>query len=61
MQRQGRKPAKGTASQGRKQRSYLEKACAEWQCKVCREIYDGAVAYCMSCYQSLYYYCYVNN
>jgi hypothetical protein len=38
----------------------MEKDCVEWQCRVCREVYQQSVPYCLSCYQGLYYYCYVN-
>src|SRR5690348_14590480 len=44
----------------KKQRNYTEKECSDWQCRVCREMYQPTVPYCFSCYQGLYYYCYVN-
>lgn len=40
---------------------YQEKMVTEWQCAVCNEKYDRTHNYCLSCLQSLYYYCYINN
>jgi len=40
---------------------YQEKPRTEWQCQVCSQKYDQSQQYCMTCIQSLYYYCYVNN
>jgi len=40
---------------------YQEKPNAQWLCQVCNQKYDQSQQYCMTCVQSLYYYCYVNN
>lgn len=40
---------------------YQEKLVLEWQCGICHEKYDRTQNYCLSCMQSLYYYCYINN
>lgn len=40
---------------------YQEKVNIEWNCKVCNQKYDQTQPYCLSCVQSLYYYCYINN
>jgi len=42
-------------------RRYQEKPSTQWQCQVCSQKYDHSQQYCMTCIQSLYYYCYVNN
>ena len=33
----------------------------EWVCGVCEQQYGHGQDYCRTCYQELYYYCYVNN
>lgn len=40
---------------------YQEKVIPQWQCGVCSQLYDRSQDYCLSCLNSLYYYCYVNN
>lgn len=32
-----------------------------WRCRVCHNSYNRNEAFCLSCFQDLYYYCYVNN
>lgn len=43
-----------------RRRNYREKNKEMWSCKVCKEQYETSTPYCLSCYQGLYYYCYVN-
>lgn len=40
---------------------YREKVVAGWQCQVCSQKYQQGEDYCLSCFQNLYYYCYINN
>lgn len=58
MTRERRNERKGVPAVRR--RNYREKTRQVWNCKVCKEEYETSTAYCLSCYQGLYYYCYVN-
>lgn len=56
-----KRPSKAPSTRdSRKKRVYMEKECPDWQCQVCKETYESTIFYCLSCYQGLYYYCYVN-
>lgn len=55
-----RKSSCGTPSAQRLK--YKEKVeSGEWVCGVCEQRYGEGQEYCRTCYQELYYYCYVNN
>jgi hypothetical protein len=40
---------------------YQEKVVGAWRCSVCEQVYDQNSQYCLACYQSLYYFSYINN
>jgi hypothetical protein len=40
---------------------YQEKTAQNWQCSVCGQMREASEDYCLTCAQSLYYYCYINN
>jgi len=40
---------------------YQEKQVDAWKCGVCEQIYSSSQNFCLSCYQSLYYFSYINN
>ena len=51
-----------TASDKAQRMKYREKEeRGEWVCGVCEQRYTEAQDYCRTCYQELYYYCYINN
>ncbi len=55
----GRKERKGEG--GHNKVRYREKGIREWRCRVCEQRYNESQTYCESCYQSLYYFSYINN
>lgn len=62
MARKNNKPSrKGSVGENGNKVRYQEKPNAEWHCQVCNQKYDQSQQFCLSCVQSLYYYCYVNN
>jgi hypothetical protein len=40
---------------------YQEKVPSEWRCGVCEERHPESESFCLACYQSLYYFSYINN
>lgn len=40
---------------------YQEKPSTQWRCGVCEQIYEENQMYCVSCYQTLYYFSFINN
>jgi hypothetical protein len=62
MGRKGQKNARKTSyNEGQNRVRYQEKPAGEWKCGVCDRKYDQNQTYCESCYQELFYYCYINN
>lgn len=56
-----RQQRKESDSNGHTRVKYREKPLSEWKCGVCEQIYNETQTYCESCYQSLYYFSYINN
>ena len=56
-----KQPRKGSYTEGQGRVRYQEKQQGAWRCSVCETIYDHNSQYCLSCYQSLYYFSYINN
>lgn len=52
---------KSSTSEGQSRVRYQEKPASEWQCGVCEQKYPHTQSFCLSCYQSLYYFSYINN
>ena len=59
--RNTKQPRKGSYTEGEKRVRYQEKQHGAWRCSVCEQVYDQNSQYCLSCYQSLYYFSYINN
>jgi hypothetical protein len=52
---------KASTNEGQARVRYQEKAVSEWRCGVCEQKYPHTQSFCLSCYQSLYYFSYINN
>jgi hypothetical protein len=58
---QNRPSRKPSCGEGQPRVRYQEKRCREWRCGVCEQQYPESQSYCLACYQSLYYFSYINN
>jgi hypothetical protein len=59
--RNNKQPRKSSYTESHSRVRYQEKQQGAWRCAVCEQVYDQNSQYCLSCYQSLYYFSYINN